>query len=93
MSAAMSGATDVVNRILGRNETMANAKDSMGRTPLMWAVVHDRIGAVRVLMKDNRVDANSRDSRGRTALFWAARFGRSVIVKVLHQGRLNDLLG
>merc|ERR1712118_269542 len=56
-----------------------NAKDFKGVTPLGYAVGHDQLSAVKVLI-DAKANLNDVDSVGNSAVHFAAGYGR---VKVL----------
>ncbi|QOV90790.1 ankyrin repeat domain-containing protein [Humisphaera borealis] len=59
-----------------------DAKSSMGQSPLMLAALHDRLGAVALLI-DKGADFTARDSRGRNALWYAAGGGEGQSVRLL----------
>merc|ERR1711937_138007 len=56
-----------------------NAKDFKGVTPLGYAVGHDQLSVVKVLI-DAKADVNEVDSAGNSSVHFAAGYGR---VKVL----------
>ena len=52
-----------------------NARDELGRTPLMWSAFHGSLTILEILIAGG-ADLNARDKMGRTALVWAAITGR-----------------
>lgn len=69
--------TDVIQPLVAGGAE-ANARDTFGRTALMWAVTGDLSSSVRppVLqaLLDNGADVNVKDDRGETALFGLVRY-------------------
>ena len=65
MDAAALGKTNIV-QILIANGATVNARDSNGRTPLMWASMQGQIEAVRVLLASG-ADVKATDAHGKTA--------------------------
>ncbi|KAF1973756.1 ankyrin [Bimuria novae-zelandiae CBS 107.79] len=56
----------------GEKLTLADARDSDGLTPLMWAARNGHEDAVILLLRIAEVNPNARDNEGRTPLIWAA---------------------
>ena len=52
-----------------------NARDELGRTPLMWSAFHGSVTILEILIARG-ADVNAQDKMGRTALVWAAITGR-----------------
>ncbi len=59
-----------------------NAKDSAGRTPLMWAAYHGHADEVEALIAKG-ADVNVKDNEGGTPLLWAAVHGHTDVVELL----------
>ena len=59
-----------------------NARDELGRTPLMWSAFHGSVTILEILIARG-ADVNAQDKMGRTALVWAAITGRENTVVVL----------
>lgn len=66
--------------------------DRMGRTPLMYASIGNRVKAIEFLLKQNAT-AHTHDSNGRTSLLWAAYYGHVEVVRLLlkHDTSLVEL--
>jgi ankyrin repeat protein len=63
-----------------------NAKDSDGRTPLLWAAGNGHASVVDQLL-GRGADLDSKDKYGQTALSWAAENGHDKVVqKLLEKG-------
>ena len=58
------------------------AKDGVGRTPLLWAAKNGHEGAVRQLLGKG-VAVEAKDGDGRTPLLWAAEKGHEGVVRLL----------
>lgn len=56
--------------------------DKMGRTPLMYACIANKVKAVELLCKTGAV-AQTCDVNGRTSLLWAAYYGHQDILRTL----------
>jgi hypothetical protein len=56
--AAGFGSLDAINLLLGRKDIDVNAKTAKGFTPLMTAILLNRLEAVKVLLKDQRVSVD-----------------------------------
>ena len=56
--------------------------DHLGRTPLMYASIGNRVKAVEMLLRQG-ASAPVKDGNGRTALLWAAYYGHFEVVRVL----------
>merc|ERR1712118_600598 len=59
-----------------------NSKDFMGVTPLGYAVGHDQLSVVKVLI-DAKANLNEVDSAGNSAVHFAAGYGRVKILEHL----------
>merc|ERR1712118_118136 len=59
-----------------------NAKDFKGVTPLGYAVGHDQLSAVKVLI-DAKADLDDVDSVGNSAVHFAAGYGRGKVLEHL----------
>jgi uncharacterized protein len=66
-------------KLLLKHKANVNARDALGRTPLMVAALHGHPGIVRMLL-DNGADVNVADRRGTTALMEAARSGACAVI-------------
>jgi hypothetical protein len=86
--AAVSGRKDVAELLLA-NKANVNARDSLGWTPLNWAV-RGHAGVVQLLLANN-ADVNSRDSGDWTHLHWAAVEGHKDVMELLlsHGAEVN----
>jgi len=63
-----------------------NREDSAGRTPLMWAVMRENHGTVRLLLTCDGVDPDKPIIGDRTPLWWASGYGDEEMVRILVQG-------
>jgi hypothetical protein len=60
-----------------------NLQDSVGQTPLFWAVIEGHKGIVQLLLAIEKVNVDSIDRSGRTPLSYAAKNGYEGIVQLL----------
>jgi ankyrin repeat protein len=67
----------------GEKLTLAEARDSYGQTPLMWAARNGQLETVMLLLSIDDVDPDAKDHEGMTPLMWAALNGHNDIVKQL----------
>jgi ankyrin repeat protein len=67
----------------GEKLMLAEARDSYGQTPLMWAAQNGQLETVMLLLSIDDVNPNARDDQGQTPLMWAARNGHNDTVKQL----------
>ena len=59
--AAKAGYVDVLRILLESEQIIVDVTDDGGWTPLIWAVEHDQIDSVKLLLKRN-AEPNLRDS-------------------------------
>jgi ankyrin repeat protein len=80
--AAMDGDVGEVERLLGQDPGLLNARDVLGMTPLIWASVKNRIDVVRLLVtRGAALDEPS--LQGYTALLLASGCGNTPVVRLL----------
>jgi ankyrin repeat protein len=80
--AAQNGMTLSLEAMLKRAPELADVRDAVGRTPLMWAVEAKQLGAIAVLRAAG-ADLGVRDSAGRTAAEIAEARGDAEVVEAL----------
>jgi len=66
-----------------------NQEDTVGYTPLMWAVERKNHGAAKLLLTCDGVDPNKSNIIGITPLWWACSFRDEKMVKLLTQVGAN----
>ena len=66
-----------------------NQIDSVGYTPLMWAVTHRNHEAVRLLLTCEGIDPDKPTVYGQTPLWWACSYGDVEMVRLLLKGGAN----
>ena len=81
MRAALEGRTEAVKASLRRGADVS-ARDSQGRTPLMFAVINGHADTVKALL-EHGADVNVKADDGGTALILAACGGDAEIVRAL----------
>lgn len=81
LDAIKDGHVSRVNTLLTRGAD-PNAKDSVGRTALMYAAQKGNVAIVKTLLA-NRADVNARSNRRETALIFAAKSGHAEVVETL----------
>ena len=59
-----------------------NARDELGRTPLMWSAFHGALTILDILIVEG-ADVNAQDKMGRTAVDWTAITGKENAVVAL----------
>lgn len=79
----------VGNRVQIRR--LANACDAHGRTPLHWAVEHDRVPTIDILMRAG-ADINRRDQEGNTPLHTALFAGATRAARDLFERNARVVL-
>jgi ankyrin repeat protein len=80
--AASEGDLAEVERLVGHDQGLLNARDAHGQTPLMYASREGHVGVVRWLL-DQEAAINEQDAEGCTALWLASSYGRLAVVKLL----------
>ncbi|HEY3857123.1 MAG TPA: ankyrin repeat domain-containing protein [Verrucomicrobiae bacterium] len=69
--AARDGDLVKVKTLLKDNPDLVFSKDIDGKTPLHWAVMHDRMDAANFLLTQ-KANVNAKEKTGLTPLHWAA---------------------
>eukprot|EP00041_Stephanoeca_diplocostata_P038852 m.1562331 g.1562331 ORF g.1562331 m.1562331 type:complete len:133 (-) comp25281_c0_seq13:200-598(-) len=96
MCAAMNKNLAVLNVMLAHDTTVINAKDSVGRTALHWAVAVQSVECVEALMAVEHIDTCLLDRLHDTPLHLCARLGNCALGRALLQklrmSRLKELL-
>ncbi|RYC81153.1 hypothetical protein BFJ63_vAg15952 [Fusarium oxysporum f. sp. narcissi] len=80
-AAASEGHEDIVKLLLAK--TSANTEDTIGRTPLSYAVMYGRDTVAMAILSHKSVDLDRKDHYGSTLLSIAVRNCRTQIVKML----------
>lgn len=84
-----SGKIRTVTTILQKDpKKYVEIKGNFEQTPLMHAVLHNRIEMVRLFL-DHNANVDAKDIGGATALHIAARIGNIEMVKLLKENRAN----
>jgi ankyrin repeat protein len=83
--AAGGGDVSKVERFLGQDPGLLDARDGGGRTPLLFASAGGHVGVVRLLV-DRGAALDERDAHGWTALWYASCDGRNPVVRLLLEG-------
>jgi len=87
--AAIFGLDGALQTLLQRGHS-PDSRDTLNRTPLMWAAANDNERSLQVLLETGKVNADSKDAVGRTALMQAARGGHLGVVKqLLETGKVD----
>ncbi|XP_072033819.1 uncharacterized protein [Amphiura filiformis] len=81
-AAAVNGEKQTLQKLLAAHPGDKNKGDQFGRSPLMFAVLADRLDCAEVLIKIG-AKVNVEDNGGRTALHWAAYKGNFRMCKLL----------
>jgi len=79
-----------VTRLIDR-EADVNGRDSIGFSPLLWAIQHNRYDIFNLLL-DHKADVMALDNQGASALIWALRVPCDPRL-VQHLCSLNDTCG
>jgi ankyrin repeat protein len=80
-AAARKGDTKAAEELIAKGADV-HAKDNMGWTALVYAVLNSHVETAGMLI-DNGADVNAKDDSGRTVLMWAARMGKTKSVELL----------
>jgi uncharacterized protein len=80
--AAKAGDLGEVERLVGHDPSLLDAKDGRGQTPLILSSEKGHVGVVRWLL-DRGAALNERDDDGFTALYLASCYGRGPVVALL----------
>ncbi|KAL3439711.1 ankyrin repeat-containing domain protein [Aspergillus insuetus] len=80
--AAQGGHLEAV-KFLIRKGLSTGSSDRCGYTPLMWAVMCQKIPTVRYLLDKKKADVHANDKSGQSALTWAARVGNPELISFL----------
>ncbi|KAL3308815.1 hypothetical protein Ciccas_012648, partial [Cichlidogyrus casuarinus] len=94
MKQEMQEVVNVPYKILTRIRNTSvdvNILDSSGKTPLIYAAIHDNYLFARDLCQDAVIKHEVTDSAGKTALMYAAEAGNTKIVRLLSQFRYELL--
>ena len=70
-------------RELLQSGVSVNTQDYFKDTPLIKAVMHNRLEVARLLCEEFQADLNIRGQLGGTAIWWAARLGHYSMVEML----------
>jgi uncharacterized protein len=84
--AAGDGDVGEVERLVGQDPGLLNARDGDRWTPLMWASREGRWGVVRWLIGKGAALDEREDLCGCTALMWACFDGHTPVVRLLLEG-------
>lgn len=80
--ASQRGELERVKSILAKRAELVNARDELGRPPMIYAVMADQKAVVEYLIAKG-ADPGGRDNLGQTPLHWAAMYGHKQIIKTL----------
>lgn len=91
--AAQFGQAQVTAQLLASaGNQLINLKNDNGRSALYQAVWHNKLAAVRELLKHNDINPNLRDTEGNTALHVAAQHNRLAIAELLLDAWANPIV-
>jgi ankyrin repeat protein len=82
MTAARTGAVDVLRTLIDHGADVNVGERQQQQTPLMWAIAAGHTAAARLLL-DRAADPRARSTRGDTALLFAAREGNVESTRLL----------
>jgi ankyrin repeat protein len=89
--AAVIGAVDIIELLLGQPEVNINLSDSEGRTPFFYAAMHGREGVIEVFLNTAGLEFTSPDSKGFTALTFAILHEKEGVVIHLLRTQAFDI--
>lgn len=89
--AAANGFWDAAKLLVAAEGMNLQPLDSVGRTPLIWAVIKDRPDVVEVLLATNRAGCHIRDWFGDTAMGYATRSRNRRIRRFFADSQSRDL--
>ena len=77
------GVAQLVIDLIQTKRWDVNQRDSVGRTPLIWAARYGREDVVKLLLQQKHIQPDRPDTRyGQTALSWAAESGHEGVVRL-----------
>jgi uncharacterized protein len=82
LKAASEGDVGEVQRLVGHDRGLLEARDPIGRAPLSLASEGGHLGVVQWLV-DNGAAVNAQDNIGCTALLFSCMYGRCPVVRLL----------
>jgi uncharacterized protein len=82
-AAAKAGDVHEVERLLGQDPDLLNARSDRGMTPWMLAALQGHTGVVRLLLDQGAAINEQANKPGRTALWFACLMGRLPVVSLL----------
>ena len=77
------GITEIAITMLETKRWDVNARDSRGKTPLMWAIRYGNDRMVELLLEHENIRPNIVTHKGRTAFSFAAKLGKEYAAKLL----------
>ncbi|KAF2823691.1 ankyrin [Ophiobolus disseminans] len=83
--AAEQGSTKIMKTLLTVGGLDLRITNADGRTPLHIAALHNKIGAIKLLLQRDRWLLGRRDSRGHTAFLLAAHRGHAKVLEALKE--------
>ena len=90
--AAHQGWMDIAIDLITKHKCDINSKDSIGCTPLYYAVINNHLEVVRYFIDEQQCDPMTRDNDGNTPLHIACRYGNTNVVQYLLSTGKVDLL-
>ena len=87
---ALWGVTEIAITMLEMKGRLVNACDSLGWTPLMWAIKYKNRGMVKLFLEQADIELGAGTKDGRTVFSFAAELGNADAVKLLlERGDVN----
>ncbi|XP_063718896.1 inversin-like isoform X3 [Symsagittifera roscoffensis] len=84
-NSARNSTRSAKNVFNGQQLLDVDTADSLGRTPLMYCVLGNKVDCAEYLIKSTKANVNASDNLGRTALHWAANKEHHKMLKLLIQ--------
>ena len=75
--AAAMGQQKILRQLLDQDRSTTGLRDSLGRAPLIYAIVSSKLVCAEILLKYG-ADVNSTDEEGRSALHWVSFHGKVI---------------
>ena len=87
----LTGNINKAIKFVGKNKKIVYKSNSLGFTPLHWALIGGNENAVKFLLENNAT-IDAKNNKNETPLHWAARLGNLELIKLLlYKGAIKNI--